>query len=131
MQKIKPIYPLLKGSKEVDIVKKLLSTEICQKCGDCCKHFPLVDVSENEIASLKLLTGLCFESFLDSKGKASDGYFLQFKENGHCFFLNKKNGRYFCEIYQNRPKICKNYPSTLRQNNACHLNMEKTMHHLP
>ncbi len=98
---------------------------ICKECAECCKHHPFVELSNKEINSLELLTGLHINTFLNSKGKTDEGYFLQFKENGNCFFLNENNGRYFCEVYKARPDICRNYPSTPCQQKACDSNMEK------
>jgi len=109
------------------VVENNISTKICGKCADCCKNYPLVELSENEINSLEVLTGLKFDVFINSKGKADDGYFLQFKENGHCFFLNENNGTYSCRIYEARPEICKTYPSTPRQREACNSNRKKCM----
>ncbi len=99
--------------------------KMCQKCAECCKNYPLIEISKNEIKSLELLTGLQFGILINSKSKAYEGYLLQFKENGDCFFLNENNGNYSCDVYEVRPEICKKYPSTLRQQEACLLNKGK------
>ncbi len=111
----------------VMVVENNISTEICKKCADCCKNYPLVELSKNEINSLELLTGLHFGTFINSKSKADEKYFLQFKENGYCFFLNENNGSYSCSIYEARPEICKNYPSNPRQQEVCNSNRGKFM----
>lgn len=103
-------------------MKNNISMEICKICAECCKDSPFVELSKNEINSLELSTGLPFRVFINSKGKADEGYFLQFKENGDCIFLNENNGSYSCDVYEARPEICKNYPSTPRQQEVCDLN---------
>ena len=103
----------------------IMSSEICKKCAECCKNHPFVELSKNEIKSLELLSGLHCDVFVNSKGKAVDGYFLQLKENGECFFLNENNGSYSCAVYEARPEICRNYPYNHKQQEVCDSNKEK------
>lgn len=100
-------------------------TELCKNCAECCKNHPFVDLSETEIHSLKQLTGLHSDVFTIKKGKIVEEYFLQFQENGDCFFLNKNNGIFSCEVYEARPGICKNYPSKPTQKDFCAANSDK------
>lgn len=101
--------------------------KMCKKCAECCKNYPLIKLSKNEINSLELFTGLHFVIPVNSKGVAYEGYLLQFKKNGDCYFLNEHNGSYYCSVYEVRPKICKNYPSNLRQQEFCSLSREKIL----
>lgn len=96
--------------------------EICKKCAACCKNYPFVELSQNEINELENVTGLHFNVFANQKGEAVEEYFLQFKENGDCFFLNENNGGYLCGVYEARSGICRNYPSKPRQNEFCDAN---------
>jgi Fe-S-cluster containining protein len=100
----------------------IVVSEICNKCARCCKNYPFVELSHNEIYALEKLTGLPFDAFTNQKGETNEEYFLQFKENGDCFFLNENNGEYFCSVYEARSGICRNYPSTPSQNEACDAN---------
>ena len=101
-------------------MKNIISTETCRKCAECCKHFPFVELSKYEIDLLEQVTGLRFDLFTNSKRKIVEEYFLQFRENGYCFFLNENNGSYSCGVYETRPGICKNFPSKPIQEEACH-----------
>jgi len=105
-------------------MENIISSEICQKCAQCCKNYPYVELSQNEINELAKLTGLPFDVFTNPKGEAVEEYFLQFKENGDCFFLNEHNGEYSCCIYEARSEICINFPSKPRQNEVCAANRE-------
>ena len=102
-------------------------SEICRKCAQCCKNHPFVDLSSKEMNSLKHLTGLPLEAFTNSKGKVEEEYFLQFKKNGDCFFLNENNGEFFCGVYAARPGICKNYPSKPTQQDFCDTKCKKIL----
>ena len=106
-------------------MKNIISTEICKKCAGCCKNYPFVGVTKNEMDSLEQMTGLHFEMFTNPKGKVVEEYFLQFQENGDCFFLNENNGNCSCGAYEARPGVCRNYPSQPRQEEGCDANREK------
>lgn len=106
-------------------MENIILTEICKKCAECCKNYPFVCLSENEINSIKKLTGLPAEVFTIPKGKEIEEYFLQFQENGYCFFLKESNGVFSCAVYEARPGICKNYPSNPIQKEVCAAHSEK------
>jgi len=108
-------------------MENILSNEICKKCGECCKNYPFIELSNNEILLLEQVTALHFEVFTNPKGKAVEEYFLQFQANGDCFFLNENNGSYSCGVYKARPGICKNYPLKPKQKEACYTNREKSL----
>ncbi len=105
-------------------MENIILSAICKKCAECCKNYPFVELSQNEIYELRKMTGLPFEVFTNPKGNAVEEYFLQFKENGDCFFLNENNGDYSCGVYEARSGICRNYPSKPSQNEACDANRE-------
>ncbi|MDP8235298.1 MAG: YkgJ family cysteine cluster protein [Candidatus Erginobacter occultus] len=105
-------------------MEKLISSVICQRCSECCRNFPFIELSRAEIHKLEELTGLSPDKFTNPKGQEPEGYFLQFKENGDCFFLNKTTGGYFCSVYEARPLKCRAYPSRTDQNEACQANRE-------
>jgi len=108
-------------------MQKIILSEICRKCGECCKNYPFVELSHNEIYALEKLTGLPFYVFTDKKDEGSEEFFLQFKKNGNCFFLHENNDDYSCGVYESRPVICRNYPSKSIQNEVCNANREKTL----
>jgi uncharacterized protein len=105
-------------------MEKSISSVICQRCGECCRDFPFIEISRAEIHKLEELTGLPGDKFTNSKGEESGEYFLKFKENGDCFFLNKTTGGYSCSVYEARPVKCRAYPSRTDQNEACQGNRE-------
>jgi len=100
-------------------MEQILSAEICQKCAECCKKHPYIELSSDEIEALQQATGLHRDAFTNPTGEAAEGYFLSFQDNGHCIFLNEDNGRYSCGVYEARPGICRDYPRTPKQEEAC------------
>jgi Fe-S-cluster containining protein len=91
-------------------MKNIISNEICQKCAECCRKYPFVKISKEDIKALEQFTKLHFTAFTNPMRKADEEYFLQFQENGNCFFLIENNGGYACSVYEARPGICRNYP---------------------
>ena len=108
-------------------MKNIISAEICKKCGECCKNFPFVELSKKDINSLEQLTALHPDLFTNQKEQVVEEYFLQFKENGDCFFLNNKKGSYSCGVYAARPGICRKYPSEPIQKKTCNAHMGKML----
>ena len=100
-------------------MKNSVTNETCKKCAACCKHYPFVELSPREISALEQETALHCDLFTNQKGDSGDEYFLQFKENGDCYFLNEKNGCFSCAVYAARPGICKKYPSIPTEKAAC------------
>ena len=101
-------------------MENAISSETCKNCAECCKHYSFVELSQAEINALEKFTGLSFEVFTNPKGKAVEEYFLKFKENGYCFFLNENNGKYSCGVYEYRPEICRSFPSKPIQKESCY-----------
>ena len=108
-------------------MENIILTEICKNCAECCKNHPFVNLSEIEINSLEHLTGLQSNLFTNSKGKEIEEYFLQFKENGDCVFLNDNKGKYSCSVYEARPEVCKKYPANPPQKDFCLASSKKCL----
>ena len=103
-------------------MRNATSSETCTACAECCKHYPFVELSKTDIAALEKFTGLKLDVFTNPKGKAVEEYFLQFKDNGDCIFLNGQDNKYSCSVYEARSGICRTYPSTPIQKEACRAN---------
>ncbi len=78
----------------------------CVRCGKCCRIF-----------SIPLTLGEAFNIVrkygpvvINRKGK----FILISKPNGDCIFLSRRNGLAFCDIYLERPFVCRIYPFYIR-----------------
>jgi Fe-S-cluster containining protein len=107
------------GHWRFSAVENIITSEICIKCAECCKNYPFVELSQHEIFELEKMTGLPSGDFSNQKGRPVEEYFLDFKENGDCIFLNEDNSEYSCGVYEARPVICRKYPAKKSQNDFC------------
>src|SRR3989344_9471594 len=74
----------------------------CNNCGYCCTL--LLNLTEKDVDRIK-------EAHKEDDFTYDDlGRKYMKLINGKCFFLRKNNKGYYCEIYNNRPKICRLYP---------------------
>jgi len=108
-------------------VENKITSEICIKCAECCKNYPFVELSQDEIIELEKVTGLPSDDFSNRKGRAVEEYFLDFKENGDCIFLNEKNGEYSCGVYEARSVICRTYPAKKSETDVCDANRKRIL----
>jgi uncharacterized protein len=111
-------------------MKNTLSSEVCKQCAECCKNFAFIELSQDEIFKIVQLTGLPFEAFTNPKGESPEAYFMQFKENGDCYFLTGRPGQYSCGVYAARSKVCRNYPSKPVQDEVCDANRKMIQRNL-
>ena len=92
-------------------------TFICdRKCGECCIKL-IVKLSTADIKKIKT-SGYDEEDFIEIDpflpGQNKD--VMKKMDNGWCVFLKKnKPGEYICKIYNQRPKVCKDYPFTKKK----------------
>ncbi len=107
-------------------MQTILSTEVCKKCSTCCKGFPYVEISNDDIKRLEQHTHLNPIQFCNAKSQdieIDEGHFLKFKDNGECIFLKTEQGGSFCGVYKARPNICGDYPSSPAQYKTCDNNI--------
>ena len=113
------------GHWRFSAVENTITSEICIRCAECCKNYPFVELSQHEIFELEKMTGLPSADFSNQKGRVVEEYFLDFKENGDCIFLNENNSEYSCGVYEARSVICRKYPAKKSQNDVCDSNRKR------
>jgi Fe-S-cluster containining protein len=96
-----------------------IESDLCRQCAACCKNVPFVELSVDEVGVLEDATGLHPDAFTDMKRTDPEERFLHFEENGDCVFLDAAAGAHACRVYAARPAVCRDYPGTLRQSEAC------------
>jgi Fe-S-cluster containining protein len=74
---------------------------------------------------LENFTGLTSEEFTDNIDKAGEKRFMKFHENGDCIFLKMIDGAYSCSVYEARSAMCRGYPSTEIQREACRVSSDR------
>ncbi len=89
---------------------KLVTSEICQKCGKCCKEFNM-SCDANCAIRLMWIEDKKIKAF-DTPFRFGDGI----EEKGICFKfpcsqLEFRDGRYWCKVWdEERPDFCNTYP---------------------
>ncbi|MBW3011152.1 YkgJ family cysteine cluster protein [Candidatus Woesearchaeota archaeon] len=76
----------------------------CKRCGRCCSF--IVGLSDEDIRQIEKGTKYKKKDFVEQRKKKN----VMKRINGYCIFLNISKGKAQCTIYNNRPKICKNFP---------------------
>jgi Fe-S-cluster containining protein len=104
---------------KIEKTTKVSSIQGCNNCGACCRDFPFVRLSRNDIETLENFTKLTSAEFTESIDEAGEKRFMKFKENGDCIFLKLIDGAYSCGVYEARPSTCRGYPSTDLQRKTC------------
>lgn len=88
----------------------------CTQCGKCCIKY------EGELGSITKAEYDRLPSF--AKEYASKLPYLDIydiwvspteNDKSRCPWLYIKEGKYYCEIYENRPDVCRNYPYVIEQ----------------
>jgi Fe-S-cluster containining protein len=88
----------------------MIKNHKCKRCGKCC-HSPRLfskDIERINKAGYKEEEFLYIDNFNNNYLKDKKGW---------CMFLNKGK-KAECKIYKARPKICRQYPSEIRNNNC-------------
>ena len=100
------------------------STHRCISCGTCCRDFPYIQLSQDEIEAIESFTGLAPEAFSNDE-RNGGRRFMKFKEDGDCVFLDLTEGAYTCRVYEARPGICSGYPTNEIQDRTCRKNSDR------
>ena len=96
------------------------NTFICSGCGECCIKY-IVKLSKADIKRIKSL-GLKEHDFvdIDQHIPGPNKTVLKKKNNQWCIFLNKNpKGDFVCNIYDERPNVCRKYPFLKKNVETC------------
>jgi Fe-S-cluster containining protein len=104
---------------------RVITSDMCTKCGGCCRNCPFVALSTDEIGALSRFTGLEEAAFSESDRSAKPEKFLKFQKSGSCVFLKEEAGKYACSVYEARPGVCRSYPFTPTQEKVCETIFDK------
>ena len=78
---------------------------VCDRsCVDCCKYLT-VKLTKKDISNIQKEG---YDNFYDYDSHIKSPV-LKWTDDG-CPFLGKKKGKYYCKIYNSRPKVCRKYP---------------------
>ena len=98
----------------MDHTSKIATSEICQRCANCCKEFAeLVDY--DTAFRFKLLN---IDKIVVDEINTNNDIYYRVTYKYPCSKLKKKrDGKYYCLMYDNkempRPQICRDYPDNI------------------
>lgn len=92
-------------------MKKAKTKNHCKKCGKCCSYFCLEIDAPKERSDFEDLTWMIAHKGVSYHIDGKNWYMMV---HNKCRFFDKAG---YCEIYDNRPKICRNHvPGECDQN---------------
>jgi len=96
---------------------KILRFE-CRQCGTCCRWTGSVLLTEKDITTLAVATGLDELLFIHDYTQLAPNrrqLALVDKDDGSCVFLERKR----CRWYEARPEQCRTFPHAWRVAQGC------------
>jgi Fe-S-cluster containining protein len=114
-------------TRHIDVDSSALKTIFheCQQCGICCEKYRKITLHTDEVDFIKKMGGhvgvdLSLAEIL-AKGLtrareealASGKVFMIRPDDKGCLFLQKRDGKYYCKIYNYRPRTCRGFKSNL------------------
>ena len=94
----------------------------CKQCGKCCRNRNDIILNAFDVFHIAQATGKSLLEVVDKYGESYIGessglplVLLKYREDSFgtgttCYFLGKKNDKYYCRINDKKPFVCKTYP---------------------
>lgn len=93
----------------------------CDQCGKCCRDREDILLNPLDIFHLTLATGKTSREIVNKYGECYLGpsshlplVRLKYREDldGHttCYFLGRRDGKFFCRVHEYKPGVCRTYP---------------------
>lgn len=93
----------------------------CDQCGKCCRNRSDIILNPLDIFHLTLATGKTCKEVVDKYGECYLGpsshlplVRLRYREelDGQttCYFLGRRDGKFFCRVHEHKPGVCRTYP---------------------
>ena len=93
----------------------------CDQCGKCCRNRGDILLSPLDIYHLSIAKGMTGREILAKYGDRYIGDHsklpvvrLKYRQEADgqttCYFLGRKDGRFFCRVHEHKPTVCRTYP---------------------
>ncbi len=93
----------------------------CDQCGKCCRNRGDILLSPLDVYHLSIAKGMTGRQILEKYGDRYIGSHsnlpvvrLKYREEADgqttCYFLGRKDGKFFCRVHEHKPTVCRTYP---------------------
>ena len=93
----------------------------CDQCGKCCRNRGDILLSPLDIYNLVRATGKSAMEIIERYGECYIGsnsnlpvirlrFRMESDGTSACFFLGKRDGKYYCRVHEYKPTVCRTYP---------------------
>jgi len=94
----------------------------CKQCGKCCRNRNDIILNAFDVFHISQATGKTLQEVINKYGEAYIGessglplVLLKYRKDSFdtgttCYFLGKKDDKYYCRINDKKPFVCKTYP---------------------
>jgi len=90
--------------------KMLADNETCQACGECCKQYWWVERDPDVAFRFVNLKGV--KVWVEER-QANNQTFWLVTIDHPCKWLKEKDGKFYCDIYSQRPDMCEAFPDNV------------------
>lgn len=100
----------------------------CRQCGACCKIYRRIRLHPDEVEFIRKMGGHVGVGAslaqlrekplgkLIEEAKASGRVYMIHPDDKGCIFLQKRDGKYTCKIYNYRPRTCRGFRCNMADN---------------
>ena len=121
----------MKQKVDEDALKSIFHE--CRQCGTCCKKYKKILLQPEETAFIEKMGGNVgvnvsmaqirekgLKQAMEDVRKEGKVYMIHPDDHG-CVFLQEKNGKFYCKIYNWRPKTCRGFRCNLADDSFLNL----------
>lgn len=112
----------------------------CSQCGTCCKQYRKITLHQDEVERITKLGGYVgydlslneirtkgLEQAREEAARRGKVFMIHPDDKG-CIFLQKRNGKYYCKIYNYRPRTCRGFKCNLADDSFLSLFGQDSIH---
>ena len=129
-------------TRKAPLDDKLLQTIFyeCRQCGTCCKSYRKISLRPDEVPFIEKMGGhvgvdVCLNDLrqksmqeLVAEARATGKVYMIHPDEKGCIFLEKRNAKYYCKIYNFRPQACRGFRCNLADSSFMDLFCRDAIH---
>lgn len=105
----------------------------CRQCGTCCKKYRKIALHQDEVDFIEGMGGyvgvnVCMSDIREKgleeatkEAKAEGKVYMIHPDDKGCIFMEHRNDKYYCKIYNYRPRTCRGFRCNMADDSFFHL----------